>query len=176
MGKFLSLTGRILSPLSKILTKMVVLPIMAVYIKFRGRLAKKSNNAREKIILLFSNRYVIHLFIILIALGVAIGNVSAYESRDDYGKNALIYKIVNLDSLEITEDNSVTVNQTSNPNYIDQNTQLNSNLAINNTGVDNQDQPSNDLNNIDNYIQNDRGEREGRPHHSKKRDDEKQLH
>lgn len=80
------------------------MPIFSRYLWLKNKFAKKAATKREKIILTFTNRYVIHLIIIVIALGVATANLLAYENRENYGQNALIYKIIGLENIEVIED------------------------------------------------------------------------
>ena len=68
---------------------------------------RRASHPLEKIAILFNNRYLIHLIIILIALGVATSNLLAYEDREDYGQNFLINRIAGVTEDSITEDTAV---------------------------------------------------------------------
>jgi len=109
------------------------LPIYGRYLWLKTKLAKKTNRASEKIILVFTNRYIIHLLVLAIGLLVVGVNVLAYETREDYGKNALIYKIVGLEDTYFTEDTSGSQEESVVYSYLEKNSQLQSEPASANT-------------------------------------------
>lgn len=89
--------------------------------------------------IIFTNRYLIHAIILFIGLGVAVSNLLAYESRDDYGQNALVYKIAGLSDISIIEDNNVINVESIAYNYQQQGTYVegNSFADANNADSDN---------------------------------------
>jgi hypothetical protein len=95
--------------ISKLIFKFIVLPNFGRYLSIKSRVTKNTSNLRERVILIFTNQYIIHVIIILIALLVTTSNILAYERREDYGQNALIYKVIGLDSIEIIQDTTTTL-------------------------------------------------------------------
>lgn len=111
-----------------IIFKLAVLPLFGQYLKVKNKFAQKTPNTGEKIILIFTNRYVIHLIIFVMAFVVAVSNISAYEDREDYGRGALIYEIIGLEELEIIEDTVVTSEEPQVSKYLEESSQLESEL------------------------------------------------
>jgi len=62
---------------------------------------------KDRFFIIFTNRYLIHFLILLIGSGVAVSNILAYETKEDYGQNALIYKLAGVSDTAIIEDNNV---------------------------------------------------------------------
>lgn len=128
--------AKALSPLGRFLFKNAFLPLYGKYLVVQSKLAKKTSNKKEQLILLVTNKYLIHILILLIGLGVAVSNLSAYEGREDYGQNALIYRLAGLDSVEIIEDTSNVLDESSVYNYQDQGTFIEGNSFAENLGTD----------------------------------------
>lgn len=126
-GKFWHIIGIAFSPLKKPFLKFFILPLFGKYLSLKNRAGKRASNFREKVILVFTNRYIIHIFVVLIALSVATSNIFAYETREDYGKNSLINKIIGLDNSETTEGTQVFSQSLAN-NYAGTNQQLTRNI------------------------------------------------
>jgi murein DD-endopeptidase MepM/ murein hydrolase activator NlpD len=119
-GPFLSVTN--------LFFKFVVIPNFGRYLWIKNRIAKNTSNVREKIILTFTNKYVIHLIIAIIALGVTTSNILAYENKEDYGKGALIYNIIGVQNLEIFEDTVVTSEESRIYSYLGESIQVESDV------------------------------------------------
>ena len=79
-------------------------------------------------ILIFTNQYIIHLIIIFIGLGVATSNLLAYERHEDYGQNALIYKIISPTDIEIIEDTTISLEESKIYSYLEESSQLESGI------------------------------------------------
>jgi len=80
------------------------------------------------VILIFTNQYIIHLIIIFIGLGVATSNLLAYERHEDYGQNALIYKIISPTDIEIIEDTTISLEESKIYSYLEESSQLESGI------------------------------------------------
>ncbi|MFA5047977.1 MAG: peptidoglycan DD-metalloendopeptidase family protein [Patescibacteria group bacterium] len=104
----LALISRLLSkslqPLGGFLFKFLVLPAYGSYLKLKNKINKKTSNTRDVFLLFFTNRYLIHVIIFAIAISVSVANVLAYESKENYGQQALIYKITGTAGTEEIED------------------------------------------------------------------------
>jgi murein DD-endopeptidase MepM/ murein hydrolase activator NlpD len=124
------------SPVGRFLFKKAFLPLYGKYLVVQGKLAKKTSNKRDRLILLFTNKYLIHILILLIGTSVAVSNLSAYEGREDYGQNALIYQLAGLDNVEIIEDTSNVLDESNVYNYQDQGTFIEGNSFAENLGSD----------------------------------------
>ncbi|MFA4871679.1 MAG: peptidoglycan DD-metalloendopeptidase family protein [Patescibacteria group bacterium] len=103
-GGLLAIIKKILWPAIKFILKFLVVPIYGRYLWFKNKISKKAANPREKIILIFTNRYIVHILIIAIALGVVASNLLAYEKSEDYGRGALINKFIQIEDIETIED------------------------------------------------------------------------
>lgn len=117
-GPFLSVTNFIF--------KFIILPNFGRYLSIKNKIAKKTSNFREKVILTFTNQYIIHLIMILIALSVTTSNILAYERREDYGQNALIYKVIGLDNIETIQDTTSTLEEPKVYSYLGESFQVGS--------------------------------------------------
>lgn len=106
--------------------KFIILPNFGRYLAVKNRITKKTSNIRERVILIFTNQYLIHLIIILIALSVTTSNILAYERREDYGQNALIYKVIGLDNIEIIQDTTTTLEEPKVYSYLGESFQVGS--------------------------------------------------
>jgi len=124
LDKLLKLAKGPFLSVSNFIFKFVVLPNFGRYLWVKNKITKKTSNAREKIILIFTNRYLIHLIIIFIALGVTTSNLLAYERREDYGQDALIYKIIGAEDIEIIEDTIISLEEPKVYSYLGESSQL----------------------------------------------------
>lgn len=102
---FLSL-GRFFSPAGRFFFRSIILPLYGRYIWLKSKAAKIAPEKKDRFLIIFTNRYLIHLLILLIGLGVAFSNILAYETKEDYGQNALIYKLAGVSDAAIIEDNN----------------------------------------------------------------------
>lgn len=96
-----------LAPVNNFLLHWIVLPIYGKTLIVKSKFKKASSEKKDRFILIFTNRYLIHIIITLIGIGVAVSNVLGYETRDDYGQGALIYQVVGINNVEIIEDFTV---------------------------------------------------------------------
>ncbi len=104
LGGLLAIIKKFWGPGIKFILKFLAVPIYGRYLWFKNKISKKAANSREKIILIFTNRYIVHILIIAIALGVVISNLLAYEKSEDYGRGALINKFIQIEDVETIED------------------------------------------------------------------------
>jgi murein DD-endopeptidase MepM/ murein hydrolase activator NlpD len=98
---------------------------------------KISPRKQDRFLLIFTNRFLIHFLVVAIGVGVAWSNLSAYENREDYGQNALLYKLAGLSDLEIIEDTNKVNEDVKVYNYQDQGTFIEGNAFAQNLGTDN---------------------------------------
>lgn len=124
MDKLLKLAKDPFLSVSNFIFKFIILPNFGRYLWIKNKITKKTSNVREKIILVFTNRYLIHLIIILIALGVTTSNLLAYERQENYGQNALIYKIIGAEDIEIIEDTIISLEEPKVYSYLGESSQL----------------------------------------------------
>lgn len=142
-GQFLGLaTKRLasaLAPAGRVFFKSVILPLYGRYLWLKSRLVKMAPKKKDRFLLIFTNRYLIHLLILLVGIGVATSNLLAYESKEDYGQNALVYKLAGISEAEIIEDNTTITDEAKVYNYQDQGTFIegNSFSDIPNSDADN---------------------------------------
>ncbi|MEK7653597.1 MAG: peptidoglycan DD-metalloendopeptidase family protein [Patescibacteria group bacterium] len=91
--------------------KSIILPLFGRYLWLKNKFAKKASTAQDKVILIFTNRYLIHIIVAFIALSVVTSNLLAYEQKESYGQNALVYKIVGLEDEGVIQDNAPSNNE-----------------------------------------------------------------
>ncbi|NCN07898.1 peptidoglycan DD-metalloendopeptidase family protein [Candidatus Falkowbacteria bacterium] len=96
---------------SNLIFRAIILPNFGRYLLVKNRITKKTSNFREKLLLTFTNQYVIHLIIILISILVTTSNILAYERRENYGQNSLIYQVIGLEGIEILQDTTTTLEE-----------------------------------------------------------------
>ena len=124
--KFLTLLTRLIGPLSKVIIQFIILPLYGRCLYFKSKLAKKTSSSLDRFIIIFTNRYIVHFIIIVLALGVVTSNIFAYELNENYGKNALIYEITGLENLDFEEDIVTSIDQYQVHSYINESSQLTS--------------------------------------------------
>lgn len=122
--------------MGRFIFKAVILPVYGKYLWLKSRLAKTAPQRRDKFLLLLTNRYLYHALLILLCLGVATSNLLAYESKDDYGQNALMYKLAGVSDIEIIEDSNNIYDDAKVYNYQDQSLSLGANISPDNQGSD----------------------------------------
>ena len=99
------------------LFKLLVLPSYGSYLKLKNKINKKTSSTKDVLLLFFTNRYLIHFIIFAVAVSVSISNVLAYESKENYGQHALIYKITGTAGAEEIEDTNTIADSPAVYNY-----------------------------------------------------------
>lgn len=119
--------------------KLILLGVKSIFTKvaffvFKRQLWLKNKIKRkgiekksERFILVFTNRYIVHLLIIVISFIVSTSNIMAFENQENYGRNAMIYDLVGLDNIEILEDEVLSVNTPQIYSYLPQGVALENN-------------------------------------------------
>jgi murein DD-endopeptidase MepM/ murein hydrolase activator NlpD len=115
---------------------LIILPLYGRYLWLKSRLIKLAPKKGDRLLLIFTNRYLLHFLILLIGLGVATSNLMAYESREDYGQNALIYKLAGMSDVELIEDTNTITDEAKVYNYQDQGTFIQGNSFADTTNTD----------------------------------------
>lgn len=128
LDKVLKLFKVPFSWISNTIFKTIVLPNFGRYLWIKSRVSKKTSNKAERLIYTLTNKYVIHLIIIVIALGVTTSNILAYESKDNYGRDAIIYEIIGLEDLEVIEDSVTAANDPKIYSYLGDSFQVESDI------------------------------------------------
>jgi murein DD-endopeptidase MepM/ murein hydrolase activator NlpD len=81
---------------SKRLLWFFIYPIYKIVTKIKHRIIKISDPAKNKALLILTNKYSIHILIIAISGLIITGNLTASSTREeDYGSNTVIYALVN---------------------------------------------------------------------------------
>lgn len=122
LADFLKYVFIFLGPVGKFLFKAVVLPLYGRYLWLKSKLAKASPKKGDRWLVLITNRYLTHIIILILVSGVTVSNVMAYESKEDYGQNALIYRLSGLSQGEIIEDSNMIADESKIYDYQDQGT------------------------------------------------------
>ncbi len=135
LGRSFRWLGFWLSPLGRLIFKSVILPLYGQYLWIKLNTKRIAPKRIDRLLLILTNKYLIHVLVIFIGVGVVVSNSLAYESKDDYGQNSLMYKLAGVSDLEIIEDNT-TIDDTKNYNYQDQGTYLEGNSFSQDNGSD----------------------------------------
>ncbi len=129
-----------------------MLPIYGRYVWLRTKINKRTPLLKEQLLLFFTNRYLVHVLIILIALGVTTSNILAYEKKEDYGQNALIYKINDIAGYDVIEETNTAADNSLVYSYQDINLTLNRGYS---SELDQSDVNTDSDNIFTDYLQND---------------------
>jgi LysM repeat protein len=139
-GEFSVWSGRrlaiVLKPVTQLIFKSVTLPLYGRYLWLKSQLAKNASQRTDKFLLLLTNRYLYHVLLVLLGVGVVTSNLLAYENKEDYGQNALVYKLAGLSDIEIIEDSNNIFEDTKVYNYQDQGLYVQGNFYSDSQGVD----------------------------------------
>lgn len=125
---FFSIFRKPLSWVWNLLFRAVVLRIYGQHLLIRNKLSQKADSFWEKVLITAGNKYFIHFIIVLISLMVIIGNLTPANSREDYGQNALIFKIIGVENTEMIEDATVAADESKIYSYFGENSQLESDV------------------------------------------------
>ncbi|HLD28068.1 MAG TPA: hypothetical protein VJB67_00455, partial [Patescibacteria group bacterium] len=98
--------GKLFAVVKNISLRLLIVPFFGRYFWLKNKFAKKTSDPKEKIILIFTNRYIIHLIVVIITFGVTTSNILAYENSEDYGRGALIYNIVGVENYDMGDDDT----------------------------------------------------------------------
>ncbi|MFA6227736.1 MAG: M23 family metallopeptidase [Patescibacteria group bacterium] len=126
----------VLKPVTQLIFKSVTLPLYGRYLWLKSQLAKNASQRTDKFLLLLTNRYLYHVLLVLLGVGVVTSNLLAYENKEDYGQNALVYKLAGLSDIEIIEDSNNIFEDTKVYNYQDQGLYVQGNFYSDSQGVD----------------------------------------
>mgnify|MGYP000005848812 CR=1 FL=1 len=123
--------------MGKFLLYWLILPIYGKFLVIKSKFQKASNEKKDRFILIFTNRYLIHFIIALIGLGVSIFNILGYETKDDYGQKALMYNLAGISNTEIIEDSTIVKEDFKVYNYQDPSLFMEEGSFISNNSIDN---------------------------------------
>jgi len=136
---FFSSWRRLLAPAGRFLFLQAFLPFYGKYLWLESKLSKTAPKKHDRLLMIFTNRYLLHLMVLAMGLGLTFSNLMAYESKEDYGQGALVYKLAGISQGEIISDTNIITDEAKIYNYQDQGTFVegNSFVANNNTDSDN---------------------------------------
>ncbi len=112
-----------------VMVKILILPLLEKYLWLKNKLTKRAPHFKDWVFVLAVNRFLIYVFLILLALGVVTSNLLAYEGREDYGQKALINKIANVGEQDMVEDSNSIVNDYKVYSYQEESNFLDAGLA-----------------------------------------------
>lgn len=121
---FVFLFKKIKTPLLRLFFKIwcfLLRPLLLIILKFGLWLKKLSKNisdpAQGNLIAIFSNRYVIHVIIIILAVFTTFNNIKAKEIREEtFGQKSIVYQMVSkidLGYLASREANEIIIEESS---------------------------------------------------------------
>lgn len=128
LGNFFIIVWKITNPVFGFISNLIFHPTIGRYLVIKNKLSKKTSDWRGKIALFFTNRYIVHIIIIVLMIGVTGSNINAYENRDDYGQGALIYRLVGVENYDTGNDVITTSEQATPHSYTEDTAQLYSKL------------------------------------------------
>jgi LysM repeat protein len=118
----------IIKPIASVLhipfLKLFVLPIFGRYVWLKNKLSRRATAPLDKLLLLATNRYLAPIIILLITGGVILSNIYTEPTNEDTGRNALVYKIIGLENIELIEDATPITESTTFFSYADTATQV----------------------------------------------------
>ncbi|MFA6594249.1 MAG: M23 family metallopeptidase [Candidatus Buchananbacteria bacterium] len=126
----------VLRPLAQVIFKFIILPSYGRHLWLKSQLAKNASQRTDKFLLLLTNRYLYHVLLVLLGVGVVTSNLLAYENKEDYGQNALVYKLAGVSDIEIIEDSNNIFEDAKVYNYQDQGLYVQGNFYSDSQGVD----------------------------------------
>lgn len=129
--------GRLLAPAGRFLFRFAFLPLYGKYLWVKAKLAKAAPQKKDRLLIIFTNRFLIHFLILLLGSGVVASNLMAYESKEDYGQNALVYKLAGLSVGEIISDTNVIADDVKNYDYQQQGTFIEGRSFVDTSNLDN---------------------------------------
>lgn len=139
-GEFISFFSRqsakTLAPAGRAFLRMIILPLYGYWLVIRAKFVRSSDKKKDRFILIFTNRHFVHILIIAIGIGVATSNLLGYENREDYGQNALMYRLSGMGAIEIIEDVSVVTDEVKIYNYQDRSLFIEGNSFADNQNSD----------------------------------------
>lgn len=104
VGGFFS---RLLAPFSRFLLRAIILPIYGVVFGIQRRLGQFYRPAKNRLMFLVTNRYVVHATVISVAVVAGVVNLQLTEVRaaaGTFGQQSLLYRIVTEEDVEIIEE------------------------------------------------------------------------
>lgn len=103
----LQLIGRVLAPVAHVLGRFVVLPIYSIFLMAKIRFEKTVVSARGFVFFVFTNRYVSHLLLFVIAVGTVGSQLMTQQaSAQDAGQNSLLYTLVTHGQEDLIEESA----------------------------------------------------------------------
>jgi LysM repeat protein len=104
--------------------KLFVLPVFGRYIWLKNKLSRRATAPIDKLLVLATNRYLAPLIILLITGIVIVSNIYTEPINEDAGRDALVYKIIGLENIELIEDTSPITENATVFSYADSATQV----------------------------------------------------
>jgi LysM repeat protein len=130
---------RFLTPASGWFFRNIFLRFYGTYLSFKSKLIKVAPQKKDRFLVVFTNRYLVHLLVLLIGIGVSFSNLMAYESKDDYGQKALVFKLAGMTVEDLILDTGTSVADNKVYNYQDQGMFIQGNSLIAETMISEKD-------------------------------------
>lgn len=97
--------GLTLGPVARVFNRFVVLPIYSAFLMAKLRLERTVLSARGFVFFVFTNRYVSHVLLFLIAVGTVGSQLMTQQaSAQDAGQNSLLYTLVTHGQEDLIEE------------------------------------------------------------------------
>ncbi len=104
--------------------KLFVLPVFGRYIWLKNKLSRRATAPVDKFLVLATNRYLAPIIMLLITGSVVISNIYTEPINEDAGRDALVYKIIGIENIELIEDTSPITESATVFSYADSATQV----------------------------------------------------
>ncbi len=108
--------------------RSVILRLYGRYLLVKTKLSKKADTFWEKVQVAASNKYFIHIILIIIASVVIAGNFRQSGNNQDYGQNALIFKMVGAEDTAMIQDTTSATDESKVYSYFGENSQVDSDV------------------------------------------------
>ena len=125
---FFSIFRKPANAISNLFFRTVVLRLYGKYLLIKNQLSKRASTFGEKVLVTIGNKYFIHVILILLSSVVIIGNLKPSGNNQDYGQNALIFKIMGVENTEMIEDTTSATDESKVYSYFGENSQIDSDV------------------------------------------------
>lgn len=128
LKKFFSIFRKPATIVGNLIFRSVILRIYGRYLLIKNRLSKRASTFGEKVLVTIGNKYFIHIILILLSTVVIVGNLRPSGNSQDFGQNALIFKLVGVENTEMIEDTTSATDESKVYSYFGENSQVESDV------------------------------------------------
>jgi murein DD-endopeptidase MepM/ murein hydrolase activator NlpD len=116
--KLISLITPIFAPLGAFFLRFVFLPLYRVFFFTRLRLEKALASTRGFIFLIFTNRYTLHVIVVIVAVPAIVSQLQTKSATADVGQRSILYAIVTNGQESLVQDSEPLVQAPTQDHYL----------------------------------------------------------